>query len=752
MDYEKKISDLLASYGKWRENGFNLPKMDSKLYPYTSMFSPITINKLKIKNRVIMAPMGNISMAEETGRPNEMMLKYFEARAKGGVGLITTGLIPVSFGIDKSLIELGDLSYFPRIDRSRTVYSGRRDLAMLCHAQGAAVFVQLTPGLGRVGNPQCLVTQHKFPRSASFIPNRYMKEVPCLRLIDKSLDKIVKLIGQGAADAKASNLDGVYLHGHEGYLLEQLSNKAFNHRRFGKYADKERFGVEMVKEIRKRVGPDYPIMYRIDLTLALNATYKDRMKRQYPLKKFKKERSVQETLVYMKHLVEAGVDVFDVDMGCYDNRFLPHPPASMPVGCYLELSKIVKDYFRENKVSTNKGQEVPIVGVGKLGYPDIAEKALRDGKCDMVMLGRPLLADPYRVNKAYKGDVDKIIPCIGCQEGCLNEFVEGGHPQCAVNALTSFEFEYPNGVVKAEKSKSCLVIGGGPAGIEAARVLLERGHKVTLAEKNPYLGGQVVEASVAKIKYEMKSYLDFIRGEVEDMKKNPNFTLLLQKEVTPAFFRENMFDVIIVATGAKEYKPKISGIDSPNVYLAKDIFFHPELVKDKNNIVVAGGGMVGIECAYFLSSEYDKKVTVIEMDKYIMNHMCTANRGHLIHYLEENGSSLLNMTRLTKVDPDKLEVEMNVDKNKPDPYNIRSPILPENILNPLEKKVRDVRVKKTIKCDCLIVALGSHSEDSLYDYLVANNAAQEIYRIGDAIKPRRVWEAVVSGFRKGNAI
>jgi 2-enoate reductase len=177
--------------------------MTSAVYPYPAMFSPVRVNRLTLKNRLVMAPMGNISMGDETGRPNAKMLKYFEERARGGAGLITSGLIPVSFGIDTSLIELGELSYFPRIDRSRTVFAAWRDLAGMCHAYGAQFFIQLTPGLGRVGNPQCLMTQTKLPRSASFNPNWYMSSVPCARLSDHSLTKIIKRVGQGAADALA---------------------------------------------------------------------------------------------------------------------------------------------------------------------------------------------------------------------------------------------------------------------------------------------------------------------------------------------------------------------------------------------------------------------------------------------------------------------------------------------------------------------------------------------------------------------
>ncbi|HKL94761.1 MAG TPA: enoate reductase, partial [Clostridia bacterium] len=200
MENEKQLQTLVSSFGDWWKQGFEIPEMSQKLYPYTEMFKPITINKLTLKNRLVMGPMGNVSMCEETGRPNVKMLKYFEERAKGGVGLITSGLVPVSFGIDTSLIELGDLSYFPRIDRSRTVYSAWRDLANMCHAHGSHFFIQLTAGLGRVGNPQCLTNQMTFPRSSSTNPNWYMKDVPCLRLSDRSCRKIIKRMGQGSAD------------------------------------------------------------------------------------------------------------------------------------------------------------------------------------------------------------------------------------------------------------------------------------------------------------------------------------------------------------------------------------------------------------------------------------------------------------------------------------------------------------------------------------------------------------------------
>lgn len=754
MDYELKVKNLVDSFGDWWNRDFSPPQMSDELYPYKDMFSPIKVNKLLIKNRLVMAPMGNISMCEETGRPNEKMLSYFEERAKGGVGLITTGLVPVSFGIDKSLIELGDLTYFPRIDRSRTVFSGWRNLAAKCHSHGAHVFIQLTPGLGRVGNPQCLVNQFAFPRSSSVNPNWYIKDIPCMRLSDKACKKIIKRIGQGSADAKACNLDGVYLHGHEGYLLEQMTNTAFNRRKFGRFSNWMNFGLDMVKEIRRRVGEDFPIMYRIDLTLALNATYGERMDTQKPLIKFKNERTVAQTLEYMKNLVEAGVDMFDVDMGCYDNWWLPHPPASMPAGCYLELSDIAKTYFAENNVLSNKGLPVPVVAVGKLGYPDIAEKALRDNKCDMVMLGRPLLADADWCNKAYAGKVKDIIPCIGCQEACINEFVEGGHPQCAVNPRTAFEYEYSKEIPKANKSKKIAVIGAGPAGVVASGVLLQRGHEVDLYEKSGAVGGNIVPGCKPIIKFDIKNYLCFLHNKVEEMKKNQSFSLLLNTEATIETLKEKAYDVIITSTGTRPLTPPIEGVNSKNVYYAIDVLNNKELMKKADNIVVIGGGFVGTELAYMLKYELNKNVKVVEMEKYFMNHVCTANRGHIIHYLERAGVELLNCAKVNKIAEGKVYVSQNKHKNVPDPYNSWAPILPENVENPMDalRKIKDKYVERELEADAVIIATGAESANELYYQCVKNGAADEIYNIGDSFKGGLVFDAVRSAYRKARSI
>lgn len=771
MGKDALVQQLVGSYDNWpasRENASEKPglcgssaRMTQELYPYDRLFSPIKINKLTIKNRIVMAPMGNIDMCEETGRPNDMMLQYFFARAKGGCGLLTTGLVPVSHDIDSTVTELDGLTYFPRIDRSRTVMPGWRDLAQGVHALGSCIFVQLTAGLGRVGNPQCLLTQKKLPVSASFLPNYYIPAIPCMRLSDRKLRRIVTNIGQAAADAHAMGIDGVYLHGHEGYLIEQLSNPAFNHRKLGRYADWRRFGLDMVAEIRHRVGPDYPIMYRIDLSLALEETYDEETLGSTYLGRMRGGRTVEQTLSYMEELVAAGVDVFDVDLGCYDNWWMPHPPASMPAGCFVPVARAVRERFAADGVRSNAGLPVPVVAVGKLGYPDVAERALREGSCDMVMLGRPLLADPEWPNKAFAGRVADIRPCIGCQEGCLNEFVEGGHPQCAVNPRCSFEHLMPESPAPAKTPKRVAVVGAGPAGMVCALAASRRGHAVTLIDASDKLGGKLVAAGAARIKFDVENYRVYLERQVCKQADEGNLTLELGHAATKDALAAARYDAIVCAAGAHEATPPIPGlselVDADLAVPATRLLREPELLGQARSVTVIGGGAVGCEVAQWLAVERNvSQVSVVEMLPHMMQGACTANRGHLLHALAGHGVRLLNMTRVERAEQTLggalLHVSRNRHKNVPDPYVSWTPILPENVVNPLAPKVGDDWHEEVIASDLVVIACGGQADDSLFYELQQTHAAPELRNIGDGFAPGRVLEAVRAAYRLGTTI
>jgi len=749
-DFQKRVQKIVDEQGSWYERKLDDGMMSSDLYPYDSMFSPIKVGGITIKNRLVMGPMGNVNMADETGKPSKKMIEYFTSRAKGGVGLITSGLIPVSHGIDPTVTEPNDLSYFPRIDASRTRYAGWRDLSEQCHAYGAKFFIQLTPGLGRVGSPECLMTKHRLPVSASTNPNFYIPEIPCKKLSDRKAARIIKNAAQAACDAKAATIDGVYLHGHEGYLLEQMSNPAFN-RRHGRYGDYERFGLDLVREIRERVGAKYPIMYRIDLSLVLKETYGNKIGSIKSLKKFKNERTVDQSLQYMKHLVEAGVDIFDVDLGCYDNWWYPHPSSGMAPGCYLDVSKIVKEYFRDNGVKSNLGLDVPVVAVGKLGYPDLAERALRQNQCDMIMLARPLLADPEWPNKAFSGRVDDIRPCIGDQEGCINEFVEGGHIQCAVNPITGFEDVF-NGseLSKVDMPKKVAVVGGGPSGIMCALVLAKRGHEVSLFEKGSELGGMMIPGSVPKIKFDMVNYREYLIRQIE---KTKNITLSLNCEVTEQMLEDGDFDSAVIACGTTAVIPPIEGAkDRDDVRTAIDLLNNPAIIGENKKVVIVGGGDVGCETAYYLSQEKKCDVCIVEMLPNLMSGTCTANRGYLLYNLNRAGVTVHNCTEVLKIEDDRVLVSKNYGKNVPDPFNSWNPLLPENIKNPLAKKIQDDCRPLEIEFDHVLFAAGVKKNDSLYFKLQRGAKIKDLHNIGDSCNLGRIFEAIKSAYHVGTLI
>ncbi len=752
--YNNTLEKWSEYFGNWfnDESNFHGAHMEDEMYPYSALFEPIKINSLTIKNRIIMAPMGNVSMVDETGKPSAKMIAYFAERAKGGTGLITSGLVQISHGVDPSVTEPGDLSIFPRIDRSRTNYTGWRTLAQSIHAYGAAFFIQLSPGMGRVGSPECVVKKHKLPVSASWNPNFYIPQIPCRPLTFLELRKIVKNTGQAAADSKAHDIDGVYLHGHEGYLLEQLSNPAFNRRLFGPYKNWQKFGLNIVKEIRKRCGDDYPIMYRIDLSLMLNATYGDRMKSVSSLKKFKNERTIEMTLDYIKNLVSAGIDIFDVDLGCYDNWWLPHPPEAMPPACFAEVAALVKKFLVENNIKSNAGLDVPVAAVGKLGFPDIAERALQKGQCDMIMLGRPLLADPEWPNKVYAGKNKEIIPCIGDQEACVNEFIKGGHPQCSVNPRTAFEELYETLPAATEK-KRIAVVGAGPAGVMCACTAAERGHDVTIFDKNPIAGGLVIAGSLPKIKFEIENYLSYMNYRLLLTSKKYKLKTEFNKTITATFLKTGKYDAIVFATGGAGVKPEIPGIDQDHVFNTVDVLINPSKCTGKKNAVIIGGGSTGCEIAHFLAYEADiKNITIVETQPEIMKHSCTANRGYMLHYLEKKGVKILNCTSISKIKSGSIIFNQNISKRVPDPYVTWKPILPENIPNPFAKKINIKNRETEITADIVILSMGWKPDRTLYDDCVRRQVAPEIYITGDLYSTGKVFEATKGGYAIGRRI
>lgn len=746
------LQELEDRFGTWFEDpeALEAGRMSSDLYPYEHLFSPIRINGIKVKNRLVMGPMGNLFTSNPLGRPDAKLIAYYVERARGGVGLITSGLVPVNARIEPTVTGKWNDAIVPRIDGSFTVLSGWQDLIANVHAHGAHFFVQLTPGLGRVG-PPLSVFKFRLPISSSWHRNHHLPLVPCRPLTDGECRRLIRSTGQASVKARACGADGIYLHGHEGYLLEQFANPAFNKRKLGHFADWQTFGLELVEEIRHQVGAHYPIMYRIDLSLALRASYGERMDEEKLLRRFRDERPVEMTLAYMRNLVAAGVDLFDVDLGCYENWWLPHPPAGMPPGCFLPVARLVKRYFEEEGVCSNAGLPVPVVAVGKLGYPDLAERALRDGDCDMVMLARPLLADPDWPNKAYAGQVKAIIPCIGCHE-CLNQFQHLGHSYCAVNPRTYFEEEFPERVSPAPDPKRVAVVGAGPTGVICACTAARAGHDVTLFERGPGVGGMLIPGSRPAIKFDVANYVAYLDRLVRLHAEKYALRASFDTNATAEALKAGGFDAIVTCTGARTLRPPVPGVDLPHVVTAVDLLRRPDLAQQAEQIVIVGGGEVGCETAYFLAYELGKRVTVVEMLPHLMPETCNANRGHLIHYLERGGVKILNATRLLSIESGQVLVSRNVSPDVPDPYVTWQPVVSEVVPNPLARPLRVEEEEVSLPAQLVVLATGMESDDALYEACVAIQAAPLVKRIGDAFRPANILGATRAGYRVGRSL
>jgi 2-enoate reductase len=710
---------------------------------YGKLFEPGHIGKCRLKNRIIMAPMGNINMADPIGRPMEKMINYFTERAKGGTGLLITGLIPVSYYIDPTVSEDNDTTYFPRVDgSSRTRLSGWRDLAASVHAYDARLFIQLTAGLGRVGSPECAL-KGKLPKSASFNKNFYVPQIPHLPLSDHKIRKIVKSFGQCAINAKVCGIDGVQLHGHEGYLMDQLTSAPWNRRRIGRYKNKFQFAVDVVKEIKVKCGKDFPIIYRIDLTQALQYSYGDEVFK----KRFKgMERTIEEGLQMCKALYEAGVDAFDVDKGCYDNWFYPHPPAYFDDMPYVEETAArLKEFFKK------EGIPAKVIAVGRMGKPEVAEKVLDKEMADFVMLGRPLLADPYWPAKVREGRIREIVHCIGDQEGCIQSFILGGHPCCTVNPYTGFEDTKQ--LNRAEKSKRVAVIGAGPGGCEAAKTAFQRGHKVTLFEKGDKVGGQLGLGGKLKIKHDVVRYTENLQYRMDQL-QSQGLDIRYNSDVEVGQLLEQ-YDVIICSNGIKPVIPPIEGKDSIPYMEAREFLKNDcRLPANTSKVTIVGGGIVGCELAYSLAKEKGVEVTVVEMLPALMNGVVHANRSMLLWLMMGGGSPsdkpkdrlkqpvrVYTSSKVVRFEGGKVFIKAN--RKRKDPYTPWTTLVPDNIHNPFDKPLDPADTEDiSFETDFVIFSTGGTANNELYYELLRKNTGKEIYCIGDARETGRAWEAI----------
>lgn len=630
-----------------------------------------------------MAPMAMGQLDDHWAYKQES-IDHFTERARGGTGLIITGA-----NFIENRIEKHRKASFPcPLEDPQSYMTQLKKMSDNIHAYNSKLFVQLTAGLGRSAIPT-MILDNTFV-APSVTTNRWDPSIQHRALTTEEIYELIKDFATCAMLAKMGGADGIEVHAvHEGYLLDNFTMEYFNQREDefgGDLMGRLRFPLAILQAVKQACGKDFPVILRFSLKSFIRAERHGILPGEsYP----ELGRDIEEGLQFAKILTEAGYDALNVDAGSYDAWYWAHPPFFQDRGLYLPFAEKVK-----------KVVKVPVLTAGRMGYPQLAAEALQEGKCDMVVLGRPLLADPEFVNKMRQGNIQDIRPCLSCHDGCFNRAHSMRLMSCAVNPQCNREKEAA--FCKAEHTKSCLVIGGGPAGMEAARVLALRGHTVTLVEKEKQLGGMYRWASVPEFEDDGKLLISWYEHQMERLKVQVE----LNSDVQAQDPRIEAADVVICATGSHAFLPPIKGIE----YGVTAVDVLKGAVTAKKEATIIGGGLVGCELAIWLS-RHGKSVRIIEMADTLMSTGAPAdmNKQMILELLEHHQVEIRLQTKLQEIREHEIVVETQ-------------------------------GAIQELASDCTILALGYRSNRSLYDQILLK--AKDIYNIGDSSHPKDIMEGI----------
>lgn len=635
---------------------------------YRMLFEPFTLGHLSLRNRIVM-PAVSLALASDDGHVTPHMVDYFASRARGGVGLIIAGMAAVDHsrgrtGPNKMVID--DDKYIP----------GLRQLVEAIHEAGAKAAVQLYHGGGYA--PSSLIG--KQPVAPSPVPCRDGGDLPHpLTVVE--IEEIVQRFARAAELSVKAGFDGLELHGSGRYLIAQFLSPSKNQRQDrygGDTTNRARFLLEIVGAIRKAVGQSYPLLVKIT-----GAEYG-----------IENGVSLEDATGLATTLQEAGVDAIHVTA-----HFAKHPfvESAEPEGSQVDLAAAVK-----------KAVRIPVIAAGRI-TPVVGEKALRDGKADLIAIGRALVADPDLPARAAVGSERDTRPCITCLY--CDWLTPQGKVGCTVNPSLGREEEF---VIKpADRVKTVLVIGGGPAGMEAARVAALRGHKVTLCERRNELGGQLRLATVPLHKDNLKALAPYMADQLV----KAGVTVELGTGIDASAVDRWKPEVVVLAAGGVPIVPDIPGVGGHRVVTAEDVL--SDRVRVGERVVIIGGGLVGCETAELLAAR-GRRVTIVEALPKIAVKLFPRIRGPLLERLQASRVAMLVSTSCTRVTENALEV---VDGNGQ---------------------------RMTIAFDTLVLAAGSKPDQSLLQTLKRKVA--EVHLAGDCIEPRDLMAAIGDGARVGHAI
>ena len=646
------------------------------------LFSPITIGTMEVKNRIAMAPM-TTGWAPADGTVPDKMIDYLEARAKGGVGLIIfeTVTIDERFPYIMQSVGLWDDSLIPSFKR----------FVDAMHAHGAKVAPQIS---------------HPGPESFSFLkgiqpvgPSPVLCKGTgqlCRELSVEEIHEIVEQYGEAARRAREAGCDAMELHAAHSYMLAGSFLSPLRNKRTDAYGGRVdgrlRFLLEVVASIKAKAGRDFPVIVRISGDEYVYGG-----------------RTLGDTLYIAPKLVAAGVDAFEVSGGVQPElTWRIMPPTGTPLGLNVPAAAALKQVVN-----------VPVMVVGRINNPQLAEDILQKGHADMTVMGRALLADPELPNKAAAGRFEDIAPCTACSLGCIGEQIRMRSMTCVVNPTLGREKEMA--IVPADKPKRVLVVGGGPGGLEAARVAALRGHTVTLCEKAEKLGGQLNLAVLAPAKQEISVWIQYLAVQAQ----KAGVRIELNTEVTPELVEEMNPDVVIVATGGECLVPPIPGVDRAKVVHSSDVL-QGKVIPVRAKVLIIGGSSVACEVADAIAGpgdntmDTDSAVTIVEMLPDIAHDEPPAARMLLLERLRQKGVRFVTSATVKEITEDGVVI------------------------------ARDGREEVIGGMDHIVLACGTKSVNHLRDKIAGK--VSEVYMIGDAKRPRRALEAIREGTEVGRAI
>lgn len=643
------------------------------------LFTPIRIAAMEVKNRIVMSPMST-NLGSPQGYVTPPLIQYFAARARGGVGLIVTGDVSIDAKARYQMRSLGlyDDQFIP----------AWKELTREVQSHGAKIAPQLIHPSFNAHSALSGVQ----PVAASPIASRRFREIP-RELSMEEIEKIIEQFADAARRAQEAGCDAVQIHcAHSHHLLGSFLSPLHNKRTDefgGDIHGRLKLPLDVIRRIRAKVGPGFPILVRIS-----GAEFEPG------------GRTLEETQYIAPFFVEAGADALNVSAGTTSLGSVA-PPMGSPAGIYAPLAAAIKEVVK-----------IPVISVGRILTPWVAEDILSSGKADMVAMGRALLADAEFPRKAAAGNWEDITPCVGDLH-CLMSLYSDKTISCMVNAAAGREKEMA--LVPAKNPKKILVVGGGPGGLEAARVAALRGHKVTLVEKSAKLGGQLLMASFPPTKQEFSCLVKYLAGQVY----KSGVKVELNKEATPKVIDEMCPDVVVLATGGLPCIPgKIPGINRKNVVTSWDVLAGRTLTGLR--ILVIGGGATGCETADFLAHPVDdlspkgNRVTIMEMLDNICLDDLSPRRSWLVQRLRNKGVKMITQATVTE-------------------------ILEDGVIY-----VHNNTTKSLHGFDTIVLATGTRSNNLLMEQIEGKSIPA--YIVGDAKDPRNAVEAIAEGAMIGRKI